>query len=692
MESITDKRPIKRKKKKRRALIWVFGVLFVIAAAVLIHYRGVRAILPVECGDAVTASDFTSREAVLVNDREKLPCGWHVRNLSIGGVPTPVLIIVRDTVAPTAEPVDSVIPLGSSPGPDAFIRYVRDAGKVRVAFAQTPDFGSEWSGTIEIVLTDQADNRTIIPVRVSVRATAEELTVEAGSETPTADRFFLEGIRGTQETPVEPEMLHHVGTYPLTFITDGGVRSQSRLTVVDTVAPEAEATLLVLPSDSTALPEAFVLNASDETDLSYTFLTSPDYANREPQDVVVRITDEGGNTLDVDSRLLITDVQPHIVEARQEALTPDDFENRDGQTVRVEQFIPDTPGTFAIAVSINGIEETLAVTVVDTTPPALTVQPSVAETTYYIRHEYKPEDFFAADDLTPVTLSFVGEPDLDAPGRKTLTVSAKDTSGNESTAEVTVTLYDDRTPPRIYGVIDRICYVGEPIAYFAEVFGEDKEDGPVEVTVESEVRQNEEGVYSVVYRAEDQSGNAAEAKCTYTLITRTVTEEELHALTQSIMKQITTPDMVDAEKLKAIFDYVQTHIVYTNGVNHNYTDWRKAAYDGYARGTGDCFNIYSMTRALLDETGIRYLSVERLKSGVWRTRHYWVMVNVGTGWYVFDPTWTPRHRANCFMWTKAQCNRFPLYWNYNESDYPPLATQLFDYDAVVEDERLESQP
>ena len=692
MESIAKNRPNQNKKSKRRALLWVFGVLFVLITAVLIHYRGVRVILLRECGETVSAADFTSRDAMLEAEGEKLSYGWHVRNLSIGGVPTPVLIIVRDTAAPTAEAVDRVVPLGASPGPDAFIRNIKDAGKVRVAFAKTPDFSREWDDTIEIVLTDQGGNQTRIPVHVSVRATEEAVTLEAGSEAPTADRFLLDGVLGEQETPIGTEMLRHVGRYPILFSIDGGIQSQSQLIVVDTVAPKADPTLLVLSSGETAEADAFAVNVSDETDLSYAFVSEPDYGSREAQEIVVRITDEGGNMTDVFSRLLITDVRPRVVEARREALTAEDFENRDGQTIEVEPFVPDTPGSFAVAVSINGVEETLAVTVVDTTPPTLTENPSVAETVFYTRHAYQPEDFFTAEDLTPVTLSFADEPDFDAPGKLTVTVLAQDASGNETRADVGIKLLEDRTPPHIYGVIDRICYVNEPIAYFAEVFGEDGEDGPVEVTVDSDVRQNEEGVYTVVYRAKDLSGNVSEASCTYTLITRTVTEEELHALAQGIMEEITTPDMVDAEKLKAIFDYVQKHIVYTNGVNHNYTDWRKAAFDGYTMGTGDCFNIYSLTRALLDETDIRYLSVERLKAGVWRTRHYWVMVDLGTGWYILDPTWTPRHRANCFMWTKAQCNRFPLYWNYKESDYPPLATKLFDYDAVVQAERSESQP
>ena len=681
-----------QRKRVRRVLIWVFGVLFVLIAAILIHYRGVHAFRSVEYGDTVTAADFTLRDAVLEADAEDLPLGWHCLNLSIGGVPTPVFLHVKDTIAPTAEPVDLVIPIGSDPGPDTFVRNIKDAGTVRISFEQTPDFSTEWTDTIRIILEDRSKNQTIVPVHVSVRATVESLTVEAGSEIPSADRFRIEGVSTTQVTPIEPDILHHVGIYPIVFLTDSDVRSTSELIVVDTVAPQAEPTLLVLAPGETAEAEAFVQNAADETDLSFAFVTAPDYESREVQTVTVRVTDEGGNTIDLESGLLITGVRPHVIEARGEALTKADFENSDGQTVKVEPFIPDTPGSFAVSITVNDVPETLAVTVVDTTPPKLKEKQGIASAALYTRHAYQPQDFFEAEDITAVTLTFVDDPGFDTPGECTVTVLARDTSGNETTASVKVTLSEDTEPPKIYGVIDRILYVGEPIAYFAEVFSEDAQDGPLEVTVESEVQLYEEGTYRVVYRAQDLSGNTAEAACSFTLIERTVTEEELRTLTKRIMAEITTPDMVDAEKLKAIFDFVQERIVYANGVNSNYTDWRKAAYDGYTQRTGDCFNIYSLTRALLDEAGIRYLSVERLKTSTWRTRHYWTMVDLGTGWYIFDPTWTPRHRVNCFMWTEAQCRSVWLYWNYDESYYPPLATTPFDYDAVVELERSGQLP
>ncbi len=684
-------KPKKKGTGKRRALLWIFGAFILLTVAVLIHYRGVRLIVTKEYGIAPTAEDFTNREATLETDEEKPTCGMHALNLKIGGVPTLVLLRVEDTIAPTAEPVDRTVPVGSSPGPDTFIRRIRDADTVKVSFEQTPDFETEWAGTIKIVIEDGSGNRTVVPVAVSVRAAVPSLTLEAGEEPPEKERFLIEGVNAEQITPITAEMLHHVGTYTIRFVTDKGLACESILNVVDTAAPKARRTMLQLAPDEKAEPEAFVTDAFDETDLVYTFVQAPDYTRRDVQKIVVRLTDEGGNTLDVESELFITGVQPRVIEARKNVLTQDDFENRQGQSITLDPFIPDTPGTYAVDVRINGVPETLVVTVVDTTPPAVK-EKSLEGVTLYTRCGYTPEDFFEASDISPVTLAFTPDTDLDTVGEREIGVIARDAYGNETHVKRTVTLSEDRNPPHLYGVINRICYVGEPIAYLSEVFSEDDEDGRLEVEVESEVLLHEEGTYNVVYRAKDRSGNVTEQSCTYTLIQRTVTEEELRAMAKSIMDEITTPDMVDAEKLKAIFDYVMGHVRYANGSNNNYTDWRKAAYDGYTKGVGDCFNIYSLTRALLDETDIPYLSVERVKTYVRRTRHYWVHVNLGTGWYVFDPTWTTKHPVKCFMWTKAQCNSCRLYWNYNESEYPPLATERFDYDAVVEMERNGTLP
>lgn len=674
----------KTKKRTRLTGLWIgLGVFALLCLCVLIHYRGVRPLVTIEYGSSVTAEAFTAREATIDAAERRPALGWHVVRLYLGRFLTPVLLHVRDTIAPTAEPYDCEAAVGGTYGPDTFVKHLKDEDVVSLTFTEQPDFTYEHETDTGIRIKDRSGNESIVPVHISVRATHPTLTLEAGAEPPTVEAFLLDGVSGALDAPIEPETMRHVGTLTVGVMTDGGLHSVSELRVVDTVAPQASGTMLHLLPNETASAEDCITEAIDETDLTFAFETEPDYDRRDVQELTVCVTDEGGNVTKVPVSILISGVRPKVVEARTEPLTAADFENEEGDEITVPSFIPNVPGTYPIEIVANGVKQTLAVTVADTTAPVLTEKTLTPEQAFYTKHSYEPADFFEASDLSDVTLTFTPAPDWEKAGEQTLTATAEDAYGNRASLSRTVTLREDSKPPQIYGVIDRICYVNEPIAYCKEVFAEDDVDGRAEVTVESEVLSHQAGEYRVVYRAVDQSGNEAVRECKFTLIEQTVTEEEIEALAASIMQEITAPDMTDAEKLKAIFDYVQKHVKYVNGSNHNYTDWRKAAYDGISAGKGDCYNIYSVTRALLDQTDIAYLSVERVKVYPWRTRHFWVHVNVGTGWYVFDPTWTPKHRFNCFMWTKAQCNRSRNYWKFDESKYPPLATEPFDYDAVV---------
>lgn len=678
-------------KRGRRAILWIAGAVLLVLVCVCVHYRGVRPIRVLEYGStAPTAADYTAREATLIVDDMRPSIGWHFLNLDIGGFPTPVLLRVRDTVAPSAVGVDREVALGIPLGPDAFIRDLKDADVVQLTFSTVPDFTREGELDTEIRMQDRSGNRSAVPVHISVRATHPVVTLEAGSAAPDAADFLLDGVQGTLNAPIDADRMQHVGTTRVTLTTADGIVSESVLEIVDTVAPTAEGTTVLLLPGETVDPADCVAFAADETAVQYAFADAPDYAARTVQQITVRLTDEGGNTTDVASTLLISGVRPNVIEARTEPLNALDFRNDEGDEIEVPAFVPDTPGTYPLDIRTNGIAQTVAVTVVDTTPPEL--RETALSETFYSQHAYAPETFFNAQDVTDVTMWYDPEPDWTRGGEQTLTAYAEDTSGNRASRSHTVTLVEDKTAPRIYGVIDRVCYVNEPIAYGSEVFAEDDADGRLELSIESEVLTYAEGTYRVVYRAVDQSGNEATAECNFTLIQQTVTEEEIRQMAKDVMAKITTPDMVDAEKLKAIFDYVQGHVVYVNGSNSNYIDWRKAAYDGFTYGMGDCYNIYSVTRALLDETGIPYLSVERLKVPPWKTRHFWVHVNVGTGWYCFDPTWTQKHQVYCFMWSKSERSGMRHYWNYDESKYPPMATEHFDYDAVVEMERQARNP
>ena len=86
---------------------------------------------------------------------------------------------------------------------------------------------------------------------------------------------------------------------------------------------------------------------------------------------------------------------------------------------------------------------------------------------------------------------------------------------------------------------------------------------------------------------------------------------------------------------------------------------------------------------LLDRCGIENLPVERYKA---KSSHYWLLVNIGTGWYHYDPS--PQSLDDpfrCFMKTDAQVKAYSQnrsdgrndYYKFDESKYPDRTTEKY---------------
>ena len=669
------------KKRSKTWIIWVSiaAVLLAAAGVAVAHYWGLKPVIVAEAGeplpDITRVADDGDRYA---ESYGTLPVGLHWINVVHKDKRTPALVWVRDTIAPSAEARELTITYGETVTPDKLVRRIRDASIVAVTFSEPFDFDRVGDFPVAIDLRDKSGNRAKVQSKLHIRATADGITLEAGSPVPAADAFLLEGVDAELKTPLTEEMLHHADTYPVRFLLANGQTAETTLTVKDTRPPTGESTFLwVKPGDPFA-PEMLVAHAADETTISFAFLEEPDTEKKDVQNVTVRMTDEGGNTTDIVSALAISHVAPVTVEASKEPL-PEDVFGDTGEIVLSEPFIPETPGLYSIPVTVNGEPDYALVTAVDTTPPTVEKK---ADGVLYTLHPTSPDAVFSAIDLSPVTVEWIKEPDWNKVGEQSVRIRAIDRYDNMNMHTDTVTLQADTEPPVLYGVVNRTAYVGESIAYLAEVYAEDLVDGQTVVTVTSEVIPDREGTYQVVYTSTDLSGNTASATCKFKLVKATVSEEEVHLLAQQTLQKIVNDDMVTAEKLKAVFDYVRGNVRYVG--TSDKSDWRKEAARGFKTGKGDCFTFYSVTRALLDELHIDYMSVTR-KGG--RTRHFWVIVNIGTGWYHFDPTIAPHHKHKCFMWTNKQCQVKSYFWRYEKESFPEIATENFDYNAIVEAER-----
>ncbi len=232
----------------------------------------------------------------------------------------------------------------------------------------------------------------------------------------------------------------------------------------------------------------------------------------------------------------------------------------------------------------------------------------------------------------------------------------------------------------LYGVKPQYVYLEDSISYLSGVTASDNADADVTITVDtSRVDASRIGTYTVIYHATDKAGNTSSQSTTVTIKRVTTSEEKLDRYVQRILREIITDDMTLADKVFAIYDYVYTHVKYR--ATSDKTDWRKEALRGIQKGRGDCFTSNCVARALLEAVGAKVSPIER-KS--YNTNHYWLLVNIGTGWYHMDATNSREHHYRCCMWTDTQCSVMGRFWKYDPNANPPVSKERFNRDKAAE--------
>ena len=100
--------------------------------------------------------------------------GCHTLELEIEGDVYSTLLIIEDTIAPTATVVPVTAYYGAAfPSADSFVSNITDKGPVTVSYETDPGAIVSEPATVRIVLTDQAGNRTVYESQCSV-ATDDE--------------------------------------------------------------------------------------------------------------------------------------------------------------------------------------------------------------------------------------------------------------------------------------------------------------------------------------------------------------------------------------------------------------------------------------------------------------------------------------------------------------------------------------
>ena len=164
---------------------------------------------------------------------------------------------------------------------------------------------------MEILLEDGSGNRSSVTSLLHIRVAGDGLTAEAGSEIPPVRSFLYDDYEIESVSGLDDSVMHEPGEHEVSVTVDGQTY-HTKLVVIDSVAPEADVTTLIVEPGTEVKPEDFLTEIRDASAVSASFLNEPLPDEREFQSIGIRLTDSGGNTSDVEAGLLFTKAKPSV--------------------------------------------------------------------------------------------------------------------------------------------------------------------------------------------------------------------------------------------------------------------------------------------------------------------------------------------------------------------------------------------
>lgn len=317
-------------KKKKYLLVGVGVVILALIIGILVYYENnlVYKICRVEAGVEVSLSDFLMKpneKATFTDQSEKydtrVPGEYHLK-IKTGLFAHSSTLIVEDTIAPVIEVKDMVSNYGEQLEAKDFVTKVEDATKVSFSYSKKPDFEKTGTQEVEICATDLGKNVTKASAKLVIWPVKKIMEVEAGGEVPAIEAFLLDtsltdvslvtditglnlaeiaeacGVTLEDGTEFVTDMslieMNHVATYYM-MIQDRDSNYPVELKITDTKAPEL--TLQDVEGYAIVKREAasFVANCVDDTSVTFSYETEPDFNKLGEQELTIVATDEGGN-------------------------------------------------------------------------------------------------------------------------------------------------------------------------------------------------------------------------------------------------------------------------------------------------------------------------------------------------------------------------------------------------------------
>ena len=315
--------------------------------------------------------------------------------------------------------------------------------------------------------------------------------------------------------------------------------------------------------------------------------------------------------------------------------------------------------------------------VVDTTAPTVTAVESASFFDYEDSEKDPMSLIESITDVTECTAEFAKEYDFTQAGDYELEVVVTDTSGNSTSVTVPCTIIHDDTPPVISGVTALTVHMGDAISYMENVtVSDDYDDDPTLEVDTSNVNTDKQGTYTIIYKATDKAGNTSTKKTNIVILAANlsnVTSETVYEMADEVLDEIFTEGgLSKKEKAQLIYNWVVDNITYSYSTG--YDDKISGAYVGFTSRRGDCTVLQKTAEVLLNRAGITVMEIEKIRDS--HGGHAWLLIDIGEGWYHFDPT-RMEDGSLIFYWTDAQLKEHNAtdgmnHHNYDASKYPTI--------------------
>lgn len=242
---------------RRLCILLTLALVLIIVVAVAISKLGNPSPLvdkfTLEAGSVMKASDFlkepTGKSVSFVTDLSKLNLkvpGEHEIQISVGGKTYSTILAVKDTVAPTAQPVNTVTKPGIVPAAEDLVKNIVDAGPVSVTYQQVPDVSKNGDTMAVVLLTDAGGNTYTleVPVKVFLDEVAPVITGAKNREIFIGDSIsYKEGVTVTDDYTNNPILTvdnsavkpQTPGIYPVIYTAKDASGNETSVTVYFTL-------------------------------------------------------------------------------------------------------------------------------------------------------------------------------------------------------------------------------------------------------------------------------------------------------------------------------------------------------------------------------------------------------------------------------------------------------------------------